>query len=514
MAEKSMIIIGAGIAGLSAGCYARMNGYRTDIFEAQEKPGGQCTAWQRREYTFDFCLHHLAGAGPRSYFYPLWRELGAVQDREMIFPGELTRVAGPGGEELAVYTDLDRLESHLKELAPADTALIDEYIRAARRFTRFELMASLPGGPAGAGRLLLHLGVLSRWMKLTLEQFAARFTDPFLRRAFPCLQYGMPGVPAGIHLAFLAGCHNRVLGLPQGGSLEFARAVGRRYLELGGEVHYKSPVERILVENDRAVGVRLASGAEHRAGLIVSAADGYTTIFRLLEGLYTGPRIRAYYDSAPAGPQPFAVQVYLGVKRNLAAEPPALCLLLERPAVLAGAEQNHLYLTLSGGDSGAAPPGEGVIRAALNSHYAYWETLSEPDYRAEKERTAEAVLRLLEPRFPGLREQVVVMDVVTPLTAERFTGSRRGLQAWTPPGNPLAAAAKGLSRTLPGLNNFYMAGQWAEAVIGVSTAALSGRNLVRRLCRHERRPFVTTTPPGPGEAKRATPGRGQEQQDQ
>ncbi|MGI9861915.1 hypothetical protein SDD30_11110 [Moorella naiadis] len=52
---------------------------------------------------------------------------------------------------------------------------------------------------------------------------------------------------------------------------------------------------------------------------------------------------------------------------------------------------------------------------------------------------------------------------------------------------------KGVSRTLPGLANFHMVGQWAEGMIGVSTAAVSGRNLIKSLCRRERRSFTTRT---------------------
>jgi protoporphyrinogen oxidase len=51
--EKSMIIVGAGIAGISAGCYARMNGYKTTILEMHSIPGGLCTAWKRKGFTFD-----------------------------------------------------------------------------------------------------------------------------------------------------------------------------------------------------------------------------------------------------------------------------------------------------------------------------------------------------------------------------------------------------------------------------------------------------------------------------
>ena len=53
----SIIIIGAGIAGLAAGCYAQMNGYKTKIFELHELPGGLCTAWERKGYVFDGCIH-------------------------------------------------------------------------------------------------------------------------------------------------------------------------------------------------------------------------------------------------------------------------------------------------------------------------------------------------------------------------------------------------------------------------------------------------------------------------
>ena len=95
MAEKSILIIGAGIAGLSAGCYAQMNGYRSQIFEMHSIPCGLCTAWTRKGYTFDGCIHHLAGASPRSSLYRLWEELGAVQDRPMVYHDYLVQVGDP-----------------------------------------------------------------------------------------------------------------------------------------------------------------------------------------------------------------------------------------------------------------------------------------------------------------------------------------------------------------------------------------------------------------------------------
>lgn len=69
--EKTTIIIGAGMGGLAAGIYGRLSGFRTQIFEAHNIPGGQCTSWTRKGYTFDACIHHPFGCGPSSRLHQL-----------------------------------------------------------------------------------------------------------------------------------------------------------------------------------------------------------------------------------------------------------------------------------------------------------------------------------------------------------------------------------------------------------------------------------------------------------
>jgi phytoene dehydrogenase-like protein len=102
---KKVIIIGAGIAGLSAGCYARMNGYDAEIFEAHTQSGGLCTAWERKGYTIDGCLHWLTGSNPNYSFYQVWAELGAVQGRRMINHEVFSRITGADGKVFIVYCD-------------------------------------------------------------------------------------------------------------------------------------------------------------------------------------------------------------------------------------------------------------------------------------------------------------------------------------------------------------------------------------------------------------------------
>ena len=137
--ERSIIIIGAGIAGLSAGCYLQMNGYRTRIFEMGARPGGVCTSWNRNGYTIDGCMHWLAGSGPAVGMYRTWQELGVIQNHTFVNHEEYLRVEDKDGRYFALYTDPDRLERHMMELAPEDHAPIREFTNALRKMKGFDM---------------------------------------------------------------------------------------------------------------------------------------------------------------------------------------------------------------------------------------------------------------------------------------------------------------------------------------------------------------------------------------
>jgi phytoene dehydrogenase-like protein len=94
----------------------------------------------------------------------------------------------------------------------------------------------------------------------------------------------------------------------------------------------------------------------------------------------------------------------------------------------------------------------------------------------------------LEKRFPGIGQQIEVADVATPMTMLRFTGNGHGYRA--PASAMMWALFTGhrLSQTLPGLENFYMAGQWAGTG-GVPLVAAMGRDVAHAICQADGRPF-------------------------
>jgi phytoene dehydrogenase-like protein len=503
MKENSIIIIGAGIAGLAAGCYARMNGYRAQIFELHTQPGGLCTSWSRKGYTFDGCIHWLVGTGEKSGFHRFWDELGALDGKQIVDHEEFVRIVGKDGKTFIVYTDPDRLEQHMLALAPQDEAVIHEFCQGLRTFVHAEIPTGAPENAAdifrmakNAGGTLAFMGLMRKYSTTSIQEYVTRFTDPFLRDALLSV-FDLPDFPMAGVLMSLGSMASHDAGYPVGGSLSFARAIEKRFRDLGGEIHYHARVAKILVEKDRAVGVRLADGTEYRADQVISAADGHATIFDMLDGKYLGAEQRQAYDHMPIFDP--IIQVSLGIDRDLRDEPHMVRYELERPLEIAGETRTALGMKHYGYDPTMAPEGKSVVEIVFGSSYAYWKELADdPEhYDAEKKDIAIKVIAELETRYPGITRQVEVVDVATPLTYERYTGNWKGsMEGWliTTKSMKMMMSGKGMSKTLPGLENFYQIGQWVEPGGGLPPAVTSARGVIKTICKKDGRPFQTTRP--------------------
>jgi phytoene dehydrogenase-like protein len=302
---------------------------------------------------------------------------------------------------------------------------------------------------------------------------------------FPILALMMP----------LAWLNQKTAGYPLGGSLEFSKTIEKRYLDLGGKIDYKSPVAKILVENDKAVGIKLSNGTEHRADIIISAADGHTTIFGMLEGKYIDDKIKGYYDNFSLFPP--LLHVAYGVARTFQELPRSVSgfnLLLDKPITIAGKEHTRLTLHVYNFDPNLAPEGKTVVKFIINTEWEYWDELYKDTevYKAEKERLANELLAILDKRYPGLSDQVEMTDVATPMTWVRYTGNWKGsYEGWM---EISLGFGKRIDKTLPGLDGFYMVGQWVEPGGGLPPAAQSGRNVIQVICKRDKKSFLASTP--------------------
>ncbi|MFD5319007.1 phytoene desaturase family protein [Streptomyces sp. NPDC127098] len=515
-----VVVIGGGIAGLATGCYAQMSGMDTLILEKHVLPGGYCTAWARDGYLFDYCVDWLSGTGDSGDAAQVWRELGALDGKEIAHFEMFNRVMDETGRAVTFYNDPDRLERHLLDLSPGDAEPIRQLCRYLRGFTGAHPYPILKPPPLKStreklGTALATLPLLRLFYRTATTQmadFAQRFKDPLLRRALPNIILQDPvGFPVLPYLYGMARAHNGNAGFPEGGSLGLVRSIEERYTGLGGQLACRARVERVLVENDRAVGVELKNGTRIRADHVVSACDGNTTVNGLLGGAYTSPRVDRLYREMLHEPDnlfPSAVSTYFGIDGPVKTEDPHSTTYLlppEEGARLFGGLHSTMVVQLFNHYwEGFAPPGKSVIRCTYFSDFDAWKklrTTNRREYWTTKRRVADFQRSFLERLYPGVDERIEVVDIATPVTAHRYTGNHNGtIFAWKPFSPADDEVTKLINKDrmrLPGLDGFSMTGQWV-GMGGLIRAATTGRFVVQFICEELGLPFRPSPSPGGG----------------
>ncbi len=481
---KSVIIIGAGIAGLSAGIYARKNGYDATIYELHYLPGGLCTAWKRRGFTFEGCMHYvgLAGSSPAHVYYRQWKELGVFPDTRIFHHDLFHTFRDKSGRTLNLYTDVNRLEEELLSLSPSDAKEIKALCTAVKRYSwfirttgknPFRLVAK------GAG-ILRAIPLLKKYGDMDLAEYAARFDDPLIREAFSYL-FVKPEFACTNLFFFLAGLHIGGTGYPQGSALALARTIERTFLDLNGKIEYRKRVKHIVVQDGRATGIELEDGTLEKADIIISAADGHSTLFDMLEDRFTTPDLRQRFATQPLYSS--FVQVSLGVNRDMSDTPHVVKAQTADPFEIAGRTRQALWYQHFAFDPTMAPQGKTSLTVLYPSDLAWWEKLGYNNgaYKAEKNKILDTTLAQLEQVLPGISSQVEVSDVATPFTTVRYTNNWNAASGFMMTKTLSAEMVMDPQYTLPGLADFYMTGQWVKG-LGTPMAAASGKEVIQKIC--------------------------------
>lgn len=492
---KKIIIIGGGIAGLAAGVYGRMNGFETEIYEMHAISGGLCTAWKRKGYTFDGCIHWLTGSSPGSHFHRFWKEVGALKGGDVVEHDEYMRSYDENGEETVFATNIDRLCRELMRIGPEDEEVIKELRRLVMKLgdvpipTRLRESMSFWDNLKMFKAMLPYLKDMGKALKMPLEEFIARFKSGSLRRAFSSF-LPIKDIPLFCLIYMLAVLHKRTAGWYLGGSLKFARNIEQRYRALGGKIHFGKRVEKILTDKRGAYGILLADGSRAEGDLVISAADGYSTIYKMLEGRYTSKEIDRRYQEDELF-TPF-IQISLGVKADLSAYSHRRTFTLRRGSKVGMTEVERLFVNHYCFDPSMAPAGKSSLVILISSPWEKWQGIeyNSKEYLREKMAIEHDIKLLIKERLPEVHDRIEVLDIATPHTTVRYTANwKSAYQGFLPTINTMNSP---ISKRLPGLKRFYMIGQWTSVGGGLPMAVQDGRGIIELLCKRERKDFLTS----------------------
>ncbi|MFO1330579.1 MAG: phytoene desaturase family protein [Rubrivivax sp.] len=480
----SAIVVGAGFGGLAAALRLAARGWRVQVLEKLDQPGGRAGVLQLDGHTFD--LGPTIVTVPQ-LFEELWALAGArlSDDVQLVPMDPFYRIRFDDGQTFDYSGDPTRMRAEVKRLCATDLPGYDRFMAEAERCYRigFEELGAVAFD--GIGDLLAAVPALLRMRSWrTMRQLVNRhFRHPQLRMAFslqPLLIGGNPGSVTctyslinmlerrfGVHWA-MGGTHTLVRGL--------VRLLGR----MGVGVRLNAPVTRIVVEGGRARGVTLASGERIDADIVVSNGDTAWTYRHLVP-----PEHRRVWTDRKLERARHSMSLfvwYFGLDRRHDGVPHHTMVLGPRYDALLHdifkrhhlAEDFSLYLHRpTATDASMAPPGCDTFYALAPVPHldsgTDWARHAEP-YRAAIQRRLESTL------LPGLGSQLRVSRVTTPQDFHDRLWSHKGAafgleplllqSAWFRPHNR--------SEDLPGL---YLVGAGTHPGAGVPGVLMSAKAL-------------------------------------
>jgi phytoene desaturase len=492
--NKKIVIIGGGIAGLSAGIYGQKNGYNTKIIEMHTVPGGQCTAWDRQGYRFDYCLHWLVGTA-KGPFHDIWKETDVITDSVKIVDHEVhTKLFDEEGNDFTVYTSIDRWERYLIDIAPEDTATIRKMCAEMRKVSLLEPFRTPPELRGlwdylrAIGKMLPAVILMMKYGNKSCRQYFQKlnFKNPRLALFLDNL-YGQRDFSALAFLMMLGWFNQKNAGYLIGGSLPLAKRMAEKYRSVGGTLSLGKRVKKIVVEHDTALGVILSDGTSIKADYVISAADGHATLYEMLEGKYVTREIEEAYGMWPLFTP--LVQVSFGIDTEITTEYPVQTYLAKGKNI-GGTSLDMGYTVMNYSfDPTMAPAGKTVIVLRYESPWELWKDLAGEAYTAEKKRIEQDAVAIMEKQLPGITAHLEVIDIATPKTDVRYTGVWKGAyEGFMPTSKNIT---KSLKSTLPGLRNFYMCGQWLFPGGGLPPSTQSGKWAIQLICKQDHKGFLS-----------------------
>jgi phytoene dehydrogenase-like protein len=479
---KNVAIIGAGLAGLSAGICLQRKGIATEIYELAPWAGGQCTAWDRGGYRFDGCVHWMVGTRKGDPIYDMYRDVGALDESTEIYNAPSVRLEMGGGTVEVPFT-FDAFRAFLLARAAGDEAEIEKILRDIEVMTRCEL-------PLGAPETLPELirfvtkgrGFLSlarKHGKKTVKEYLSGLKSDEVRRILYQL---MPPDFSATGLIMMLGTRmSGNAGYPMGGAGEIIRRMVEKYESLGGKLHLNTRVDEIAVENGAATGVRI-KGAFQPADYVVAACDAHDALSKMLGGNYAHPQLDTLLADGRLF-DPLAL-VSFGLDRRFDIPYAVSCECPEGIETSPDTKAFGFGLRSFDFDPAAAPEGGSSVMAMLEAPFEYWANLRNRDlaaYRAEKQRLAGAVALELEKRMPGFAAAIRVTDVATPATYLRLTNVFKASYEGFAPVPELITL--NIKRKVPGLDRFMLTGQWTTVGGGICTAVADGMAAAKKVAK-------------------------------
>lgn len=492
--EYDAVIIGSGLGGLSCAAAFARQGFKPLVIEQHDKPGGYATAFTRPGgFTFDVSLHSTV-IEERNGVHNLIPGFPEIKDVRFVPHPSLYRAIYPDYDITVTQKDLKAYVRQIVEMFPREKEGIEGLISDMNGLAEDIRHLSDSKGQIDMERFEVDYPLLSKlYNKTWKDMLDARLKDDKLRAIVSAqwVYYGLPpsklvsfyyAMPA---LSYLKGGGYYPIGRSQRISDEMVNFIEK----LGGKVMLNTKVERVLIKDHAAYGVRTAEGEKFTSKVVVSNANPFDTVRKMTN---EADYLSSYLDQLDHYSVSLSsLQIFLGLKEDLVGR---LGIKDSEIFFYPGYDMEADYIAsregrVSGGYAvtlydniykGYSPSGKNTVNITTFTGYDDWKKFeveyfrgNKDEYRKEKERLAAILIEKVEKALlPGLSGAIEVKEIGSPLTNVRYTSNYRG-------------AIYGLDQTVdnsgPGrlghetpIANLYLAGAWTRPGHGYGSVISSG----------------------------------------
>jgi phytoene dehydrogenase-like protein len=489
------VIIGAGLGGLSCAAAFARQGFKPLVLEQHRIPGGYATAFKRPGgFVFDASLHSTS-VGERNGVANLIPGFPEIEDITFVPHKTLYRAIFPEHDIRVLHKDVEGYIKLLQKHFPREAQGITALFQDMRRYVEDLNKLSSAGDQVDMSRFPRDFPVLFKNFNRTWgAMMSEHITDAKLQAIVSAL-WGYFGLPPS-RLASLYYAMPTLGYLTEGGyypigtSQKISDALMEFIRKRGGEVKLRTRVERILVKDHAAYGVKTKDGAEYSGRVVVSNANAYDTFHSMMDEREFLKKYLARMDTFTTSLSSF--QIWLGLKQDLVREKGIKDTEIffytgydveadYKNQMEARVESGGFGLTLYDNlYPGYSPKGKNTLNIIFLQGYDPWKKYeadyfkgNKDAYRAEKERMADILIQQVEKTLmPGLSQAIEVKEIATPLTNVRFTSNYRGaIYGWDQ--TVANSMPRRLGQTTP-IKNLYLSGAWTQPGGGYGACLPSG----------------------------------------
>jgi all-trans-retinol 13,14-reductase len=480
MSDADVIIIGAGMAGLTCGCLLAKKGLKVLMIEKNQKVGGCCTSFQKDGFSFDLAVQSIGECQEGGRVWKILRELSLlpqihfiplepareyhfpdrkvsqsshlethIENLSSLFPNERKGIEGVYGVLRKIFEEFSNVRSSLNWFEPSSFSSQYPFLSRYKDKTYGELLNEWISHPF----LKALLSIRSSYALLPPEEISV---------------VGMTGIEMSYFNYGVSCIEGRVEQLPL--------RIGETLEKMGGQILIGHEVDQVLIEDKKAIGVRIKDGQEMKGKVVISNIDAHSTF----SGLIKEDCIPSGFRSKLKGMKPSLSYyiLYLGIEGELDE------LSISNHEVFFNdqlqKEYHALYENLIPEDApfyllapskvnpSHAPKGQSTLCVSYKTSYH----LSPNWDQKVKDDLSERLITQASALIPNLRKRILIKVENTPKTIERWTGNRWGAAyGWAQ--IPRQSGIYRLSRTTP-VSNLYLTGHWTSPGGGIAGVVASG----------------------------------------